>query len=118
MNGQSVVEARQFGDDCRLSRIPFYLPGRNERRVSGGSSVGHLHFVLVLAGDFPEENVDRRLQGWAQDSNRFFAKTAPDCDTVCCNAISLILSVRFSDRRRKRWGALATKSSQVRSGTT
>src|SRR5215471_1898478 len=116
MNGQSVVEARQFGDECRLSRIPFYLPGRNERRVSGGSSVGHLHFVL--AGDFPEENVDRRLQGRAQDSNRFFAKTALDCDTICCNAISLILGVFFWIGGGNGCGALATKSSQVRSGTT
>ena len=70
MNAKSVVEARQFGDDCLLSGIAFNLPGRNERRISGGSSVGHLHFDVAI------RNVDRRLQGRAQDGNCFFAKTA------------------------------------------
>lgn len=72
MNGKSVVEACQFGNDRLLSAIAFNIPGRNERRISTGDSVGHLPFDL--AGDFARREYEPPVTGTGSGRQPVFWK--------------------------------------------
>src|SRR5262249_47252624 len=56
MNGKSLIETRQSGDNRFLGGIAFDLSSRNKRGVSSGSGVGHLRLL-------DRKGIDRKKRG-------------------------------------------------------